>query len=75
MRSTPFVISVPEDSTVDESLTLGEDEDLAMTQTEVNYKCPYTGREMVKPMKNKTCGHNYDEEAVREMFKAKSTVK
>ena len=40
------------------------DEDVEMTQTAINTKCPYTGKEMVVPMKNKICGHNYEKEGI-----------
>ena len=41
-----------------------DDDDILMTQQAVNTKCPYTGKEMVIPMKNKICGHNYEKEGI-----------
>lgn len=40
------------------------DEDVEMTQATVNTKCPYTGKEMVVPMRNKICGHHYEKEGI-----------
>ncbi|XP_052474445.1 E3 SUMO-protein ligase NSE2-like isoform X2 [Carassius gibelio] len=47
------------------------DEDIAVTQSQTNFTCPLTQVEMVNPVKNKKCGHHYDQEAVLEMIKAK----
>ena len=44
------------------------DDDIAMTQ-EVTTKCPYTGKEMVHPMKNKRCGHHYEKEGIMQLMK------
>ncbi|KAL9962692.1 hypothetical protein ACROYT_G031817 [Oculina patagonica] len=42
-----------------------EDEDIIMSQAPVEQtKCPLTLKEMVKPMKSKVCGHNYDHDAI-----------
>jgi len=41
-----------------------EDGDVALTQQEVNTKCPYTAKEMVNPVQNKLCGHNYEKDAI-----------
>jgi len=46
------------------------DDDLAMTQT-VNIKCPYTGKEMIKPFRNKHCSHNYEYDGIIEYIKTK----
>ncbi|XP_029958486.1 E3 SUMO-protein ligase NSE2 [Salarias fasciatus] len=40
------------------------DEDISVTQTQVNFTCPLTQAEMVNPMKNKNCQHHYDEGAI-----------
>ncbi|XP_015273627.1 PREDICTED: E3 SUMO-protein ligase NSE2-like [Gekko japonicus] len=40
------------------------DEDLAVTQSQMNFICPITQVEMKKPVKNKTCGHSYEENAI-----------
>ncbi|XP_033836271.1 E3 SUMO-protein ligase NSE2 [Periophthalmus magnuspinnatus] len=40
------------------------DEDIAVTQSQVNFTCPLTTVEMVNPVKNKKCNHHYDEEAI-----------
>jgi SUMO ligase MMS21 Smc5/6 complex component len=36
------------------------DDDIAMTQPKLSTKCPYTGQEMVNPVRNKYCKHNYE---------------
>ncbi|XP_060099208.1 E3 SUMO-protein ligase NSE2 [Heteronotia binoei] len=40
------------------------DEDLAVTQSQMNFICPITQVEMKKPVRNKNCGHIYEEEAI-----------
>ena len=45
------------------------DEDIAMTQQEIVTKCPYTGQEMVQPVRNKICNHNYDRNGIQELIK------
>ena len=44
-------------------------EDVAVTQQEVNTKCPYTGQEMTNPVKNKLCGHSYDRDGIMALIK------
>ncbi|KAK5862632.1 hypothetical protein PBY51_018003 [Eleginops maclovinus] len=51
------------------------DEDIAVTQSQVNFTCPLTQVEMVNPMKNKKCNHYYDEVAILAMIKARSSQK
>merc|ERR1719242_292834 len=48
-----------------------EDEDVAVTQAEVNIKCPYTGQNMVDPVRNEICGHIYDHKGILGHIKAK----
>ncbi|XP_054840739.1 E3 SUMO-protein ligase NSE2 [Eublepharis macularius] len=53
----------------EESQTLEQvDEDLAVTQSQMNFKCPITQEEMKKPVRNKACGHTYEEEAILEII-------
>ncbi|XP_075776267.1 E3 SUMO-protein ligase NSE2 [Pelodiscus sinensis] len=40
------------------------DEDIAVTQSQMNFCCPITQMEMQKPVRNKICGHNYEETAI-----------
>ncbi|XP_052089378.1 E3 SUMO-protein ligase NSE2-like isoform X1 [Mytilus californianus] len=47
------------------------DEDIAMTQPEVNTRCPYTGKDMINPVKNSYCGHHYDKEGISHYIKIK----
>uniref|UniRef100_A0AAZ3SLP5 E3 SUMO-protein ligase NSE2 n=1 Tax=Oncorhynchus tshawytscha TaxID=74940 RepID=A0AAZ3SLP5_ONCTS len=51
------------------------DEDVAVTQSEVNFTCPLTQVEMVDPMKNKKCNHHYDRDAIMGMIKARQNQK
>ncbi|XP_007548033.1 E3 SUMO-protein ligase NSE2 [Poecilia formosa] len=51
------------------------DEDIAVTQSQVNFTCPLTQVEMVNPMKNKKCNHHYDEEAILSLIKTKYSQK
>ncbi|KAL5013466.1 hypothetical protein ScPMuIL_007736 [Solemya velum] len=46
-----------------------EDEDIALTQQEVNTRCPYTGKEMKIPVRNKICNHNYDKDGIQQYMK------
>ncbi|XP_030014709.1 E3 SUMO-protein ligase NSE2 [Sphaeramia orbicularis] len=47
------------------------DEDIAVSQSQVNFICPLTQEEMVNPVKNKKCNHHYDERAIRSMIKTR----
>ncbi|XP_048214339.1 E3 SUMO-protein ligase NSE2 isoform X1 [Perognathus longimembris pacificus] len=49
----------------------GVDEDMIVTQSQINFICPITQLEMKKPVKNKVCGHTYEEEAVVRMIESK----
>ncbi|CAB1321351.1 unnamed protein product [Coregonus sp. 'balchen'] len=51
------------------------DEDIAVTQSEVNFTCPLTQVEMVNPMKNKKCNHHYDRDAIMGMISARQSQK
>lgn len=51
------------------------DEDIAVTQSQVNFTCPLTQVEMVNPMKNKKCNHHYDEEAILSLIKTRHSQK
>ena len=46
-------------------------EDITMTQSDVNTRCPYTGKDMINPVKNKHCGHHYDKEGITHYIKIK----
>ncbi|EDL29328.1 E3 SUMO-protein ligase NSE2 isoform 3 [Mus musculus] len=52
-------------------LTEGVDEDMIVTQSQTNFICPITQLEMKKPVKNKMCGHTYEEEAIVRMIESK----
>ncbi|XP_043820775.1 E3 SUMO-protein ligase NSE2 [Dromiciops gliroides] len=47
------------------------DEDMIVTQSQTNFICPITQLEMKKPVKNKVCGHTYEEEAIRRIVESK----
>lgn len=51
------------------------DEDITVTQTQVNFTCPLTQMEMVNPMKNKKCQHHYDEEAILGLIRKRHSQK
>ncbi|XP_045661606.1 E3 SUMO-protein ligase NSE2 isoform X2 [Ursus americanus] len=51
--------------------TEGVDEDMIVTQSQTNFICPITQVEMKKPVKNKACGHTYEEEAIVRMIESK----
>lgn len=51
------------------------DEDIAVTQSQVNFTCPLTQVEMVNPVKNKKCSHYYDEEAILGLIKTRHSQK
>lgn len=45
-----------------------DDDDVIMTSEEVGIKCPYTQQVMKEPVRNKTCGHNYEKLAIQEFI-------
>uniref|UniRef100_A0A8C7XC34 E3 SUMO-protein ligase NSE2 n=1 Tax=Oryzias sinensis TaxID=183150 RepID=A0A8C7XC34_9TELE len=49
--------------------------DIAVTQSQVNFTCPLTQVEMLKPVKNKKCNHYYDESAILDLIKTKRNLK
>ncbi|XP_072249423.1 E3 SUMO-protein ligase NSE2 [Leuresthes tenuis] len=51
------------------------DDDIAVTQSQVNFSCPLTQVEMVNPVKNKKCNHHYEEEAILGLIKTKKSQK
>uniref|UniRef100_A0A3P9IVV9 E3 SUMO-protein ligase NSE2 n=1 Tax=Oryzias latipes TaxID=8090 RepID=A0A3P9IVV9_ORYLA len=51
------------------------DEDIAVTQSQVNFTCPLTQVEMLKPVKNKKCNHYYDESAILDLIKTRRNLK
>ncbi|XP_073749300.1 E3 SUMO-protein ligase NSE2 isoform X1 [Callorhinus ursinus] len=51
--------------------TEGVDEDMIVTQSQTNFICPITQVEMKRPVKNKVCGHTYEEEAIVRMIESK----
>ncbi|XP_046892034.1 E3 SUMO-protein ligase NSE2 [Hypomesus transpacificus] len=58
-------------SNVAEDMEEELDEDIAVTQSQVNFICPLTQVEMKNPVKNRKCCHYYDQEAALSMIKAK----
>ncbi|XP_035020144.2 E3 SUMO-protein ligase NSE2 [Hippoglossus stenolepis] len=51
------------------------DDDIAVTQSQVNFTCPLTQVEMVNPVKNKKCNHLYDEAAILGLIKTRHSQK
>jgi len=45
------------------------DEDMAVTETEINTKCPVTQQEMKNPVTNRHCNHNYDLNGAKELIR------
>ncbi|KAK6959786.1 E3 SUMO-protein ligase NSE2 [Biomphalaria glabrata] len=39
-------------------------DDIEVTEVEINTKCPYTGQTIVFPVRNKHCGHVYDKAGI-----------
>ncbi|XP_076808795.1 E3 SUMO-protein ligase NSE2-like isoform X2 [Clavelina lepadiformis] len=46
------------------SSTSANDMDMQMTQAEMSVKCPITQSDMVDPVKDKTCNHSFEKEAI-----------
>ncbi|XP_008321890.1 E3 SUMO-protein ligase NSE2 [Cynoglossus semilaevis] len=51
------------------------DEDLVVSQSQVNYNCPLTQLEMENPVRNKKCNHHYDEKPILSLIKTKHSQK
>ncbi|NXL22680.1 NSE2 ligase, partial [Setophaga kirtlandii] len=51
------------------------DEDLAVTRSQMNFICPITQVTMKKPVRNKVCGHIYEEDAILEMIQTQKQKK
>ncbi|XP_067952131.1 E3 SUMO-protein ligase NSE2-like [Watersipora subatra] len=41
-----------------------EGEDLMVQEETQSFKCPYTGKQMVNPVKNINCGHSYEKDGI-----------
>ena len=52
----------------DEPQTEDIDDDLEMTQTEINTVCPFSKVEMKKPVRNSACGHVYDKASIEHIL-------
>ncbi|XP_041798865.1 E3 SUMO-protein ligase NSE2 [Chelmon rostratus] len=51
------------------------DEDIVVSQSQVNFTCPLTQVEMVNPVKNKKCNHHYDEGAILGLIRTRHSQK
>uniref|UniRef100_A0A8C3B8H7 E3 SUMO-protein ligase NSE2 n=1 Tax=Cairina moschata TaxID=8855 RepID=A0A8C3B8H7_CAIMO len=51
------------------------DEDIAVTQSQVNFICPITQVEMKKPVRNKVCGHSYEQDAILKIIQTRKQQK
>ncbi|XP_046766720.1 E3 SUMO-protein ligase NSE2 isoform X2 [Gallus gallus] len=51
------------------------DEDIAVTQSQMNFICPITQVEMKKPVRNKVCGHSYEEDAILKIIQTRKQQK
>merc|ERR1719318_211105 len=54
---------------MDNSQVDSGDDELEMTQVEINTVCPISRKEMVKPVKNILCGHVYDKHSLESLLK------
>jgi len=59
------ILSVPDEGVA----TASGDGEVEISQEVMNTKCPYTGMEMVNPVRNKHCGHSYDREGILQYIK------
>ncbi|XP_067012324.1 E3 SUMO-protein ligase NSE2 [Anabrus simplex] len=55
--------------------TADEEEDVAITASEVNTIDPFTMKQMVDPVRNKLCGHVYDMTSITEIMHKKRSIK
>ncbi|XP_068937301.1 E3 SUMO-protein ligase NSE2 [Petaurus breviceps papuanus] len=69
LRDVKKQCGLPVDPNDDDSEQI--DEDMIVTQSQTNFICPITQLEMKKPVKNKVCGHTYEEEAIRRIIESK----
>ncbi|NXB70575.1 NSE2 ligase, partial [Donacobius atricapilla] len=51
------------------------DEDIAVTWSQMNFICPITQMTMKKPVRNKVCGHSYEEDAILEIIQTQQQKK
>ncbi|RLW13387.1 hypothetical protein DV515_00000533 [Chloebia gouldiae] len=51
------------------------DEDIAVTRSQMNFICPITQVTMKKPVRNKVCGHIYEEDAILEIIQTQKQKK
>ncbi|NWS91149.1 NSE2 ligase, partial [Toxostoma redivivum] len=51
------------------------DEDIAVTRSQTNFICPITQMTMKRPVRNKVCGHIYEESAILEMIQTQKQKK
>ncbi|KFQ72205.1 E3 SUMO-protein ligase NSE2, partial [Phaethon lepturus] len=51
------------------------DEDIAVTQSQMNFICPITQVEMKRPVRNKICGHTYEEDAILKIIQTRKQQK
>ncbi|XP_053700060.1 E3 SUMO-protein ligase NSE2 [Synchiropus splendidus] len=51
------------------------DQDLAITHSQVNFKCPLTQVDMENPVKNQKCSHRYDEAAILNLIRKRHSQK
>ncbi|NXI36834.1 NSE2 ligase, partial [Galbula dea] len=51
------------------------DEDIAVTQSQMNFICPITQVEMKRPVRNKVCGHTYEEDAILKIIQTRKQQK
>lgn len=52
-----------------------DDDDIEMTQDDINVIDPFTKKRMTDPVKNKACGHIYDRESVTQLLKMNKNMR
>ncbi|KAM4706202.1 E3 SUMO-protein ligase NSE2 [Rhinophrynus dorsalis] len=67
LREMRKQMGLPQDEEREEAFE-DVDEDIAVTQSQLNFTCPITQLEMTNPVKNKVCGHTYEREAIERMI-------
>ncbi|NXX87633.1 NSE2 ligase, partial [Centropus bengalensis] len=51
------------------------DEDIAVTQSQMNFICSITQMQMKNPVRNKICGHTYEKDAILKIIQARKQKK
>lgn len=70
MKIYVFLLFCTEDSQAGTNgISTNPDACIEVTQETVNFRCPYTGKEMVNPVRNIHCNHNYEKDGILHYIK------